>query len=53
MTRTTSARVTTNSRPLDYTRIERTSDYSGTLRLTALVGVGFVAVVLAVVGMGL
>ena len=39
-------RFTTNSRPLDYTRIERTRDYSGTLRLTALLvwfmlGLGF------------
>ena len=45
-------RYTTNSRPLDYTRIERTRDYSGTLRLTALLVVGFVTVVLAVVGVG-
>ena len=49
----TQYRVTTNSRPLDYTRIERTRDTRGTLRLTALLGVGFVAFVLAVVGVGL
>ena len=50
---TTSHRVTTNSRPLDYTRIERTRDTRGTFLLTALLVVGFVAFVLAVVGVGL
>ena len=53
MTRTTAHRVTTNRRPLDYTRIERTRDYSGTFRLAALLVAGFVAFVLAVVGAGL
>ena len=36
-----------------HTRIERTRDTRGTFLLTALLAVGFVAVVLAVVGMGL
>ena len=48
----TAHRIVTNSRPLDYTRIERTRDTRGTFRLTALLVVGFVAVVLAVVGVG-
>ena len=42
----TAYRVVTNRRPNDYTRIERTRDTRGTLRLTALLvwfmlGLGF------------
>ena len=49
---TTPHRVTTNSRPLDYTRIERTRDYSGTLRLTAWSALGLFAFGLLLWGLG-
>ena len=45
-------RFTTNRRPLDYTRIERTRDYRGTLRLTAWSALALFAFGLLLWGMG-
>ena len=45
-------RFTTNSRPLDYTRIERTRDTRGTFLLTAWSALGLFAFGLLLWGMG-
>ena len=48
----TQYRITTNRRPLDYTRIERTRDTRGTLRLTAWSALGLFAFGLLLWGLG-